>query len=401
MIRTLLSWLFFGVGLVCVLVVVLIGWKGGRFEFAGVSAENPIPRTVASIIAFSAWYFLRRGLPKSFRSARILFGRVGLLLGAFVVSSYVAEIAVRGYLRNTQGFQSLEFLKGEGVTMQPRSKTPLILIVQLCANRKLIYELRPNLDILFGNRRVVTNSEGMREAREFTTGKRPDCVRILGIGDSGMFGWGVEQDRDYLSVLETTLNKGGATARCEVLNFAVPGYNTWQEVELLESRGLQYEPDIVIVGWCNNDTDPPTFLYEQSAFDEGDISYLFLALFKRREFVERIAPKVVNRQDVDRTLVDPVLFESIGKEGVSRGMTRLKALADTHGFRVLVFGPLKSALEEGAEQVGLDYLNTYEVIPPDSVPSEFKIHAWHPTASGHQKLSEALSAWLEESGWLE
>lgn len=399
--KSLLSWLFFGIGLACALMVILIGWHGGRVEFGGVSAENPFPRIVAGIVAFVVWYFLRRGLPKSCRAARIVVGRVALLLVAFTGSYFVAEKAVRGYLRDTQGFHSLEFLSNEGVAMYPRSETPLISIVQLCSNRRLIYELRPNLDILFGDRRVITNSRGMRESREFEPGKSDGCVRILGIGDSGMFGWGVEQGSDYLSVVEETLNEGPKSARCEILNFAVPGYNTWQEVELLESRGLEFQPDIVIVGWCDNDTDPPTFLYEQSAFDERDISYLYLALFKRDEFVRRITPRVVNRQDVDPALVDPVLFDSVGPEGVVRAMTRLKALADTHGFRVLVFGPLKSLFEEGAQQIGVACLNTFEAIPEESVPPEFKIHTWHPTTSGHRKLSEALGAWLEASGWLE
>jgi hypothetical protein len=39
----------------------------------------------------------------------------------------------------------------------------------------------------------------------------------------------------------------------QVLNMGVGGYQTLQEVELLRSRGLKYDPDYVLIGFCIND----------------------------------------------------------------------------------------------------------------------------------------------------
>jgi hypothetical protein len=41
---------------------------------------------------------------------------------------------------------------------------------------------------------------GMRDSQECAHERTPGTVRILGLGDSGMFGWAVHQDSDYLSV---------------------------------------------------------------------------------------------------------------------------------------------------------------------------------------------------------
>jgi hypothetical protein len=51
-------------------------------------------------------------------------------------------------------------------------------------------------------------------------------------------------------VLEERLAKEVPNERWEVLNMAVPGYNTAMEVETLKARGLAYEPDVVVVGYC-------------------------------------------------------------------------------------------------------------------------------------------------------
>ena len=65
-------------------------------------------------------------------------------------------------------------------------------------------------------------------------------MRIVGIGDSGMFGWNVEQGEDYLSVLRSNLTARANGVSYEVLNLGVPGYNTQIEVESLRSKGLAY-----------------------------------------------------------------------------------------------------------------------------------------------------------------
>ena len=100
------------------------------------------------------------------------------------------------------------------------------------------------------------NADGFRD-RDYAKAKPPGVRRIVGIGDSYMFGWGVRTGKDYLSVLEERLAPRCPDARWEVLNMAVPGYNTAMEVETLRARGLAYEPDVVVVGFVLERRRPP------------------------------------------------------------------------------------------------------------------------------------------------
>lgn len=93
---------------------------------------------------------------------------------------------------------------------------------------------------------VTTNALGMRDG---AVGPRDGAFRILSIGDSYAFGYGVEQDESYAHQLEQLLNAGGKEQRFEVMNGGVSGYSTFQEAALLERLAPRVEPDLVLVGF--------------------------------------------------------------------------------------------------------------------------------------------------------
>jgi len=98
---------------------------------------------------------------------------------------------------------------------------------------------------------VVINSDGLRddEARSDADGVR----RIVFLGDSLTFGWGVEHRDTFESLLERALDADQPT---EVLNFGTGNYNTTQEVELFLDKGLAYDPEKVVVFYFINDAEP-------------------------------------------------------------------------------------------------------------------------------------------------
>jgi len=76
--------------------------------------------------------------------------------------------------------------------------------------------------------------------------------RILAIGDSITEATVLTDGERYVNRLATILSeKTGRTV--EAINAGVSGYNTWQELELLRTKGLSVEPDLIIVGVCLND----------------------------------------------------------------------------------------------------------------------------------------------------
>lgn len=83
------------------------------------------------------------------------------------------------------------------------------------------------------------NSAGQRDD-EVTLEKPAGTFRIVFLGDSRTFGYGVPIDRHFTRLIEGYFNK------VEAINLGVSGYGVDQELLALRTRGLQYQPDLVL-----------------------------------------------------------------------------------------------------------------------------------------------------------
>ena len=100
---------------------------------------------------------------------------------------------------------------------------------------------------------VSLNSEGFRET-DFPNTKTDDALRIVCLGDSWTFGANVNQGQSYPQRLQAMLREEFPHKRIEVLNLGMLGYSSYQGLELLKSRALSLNPDIVILGFAMNDS---------------------------------------------------------------------------------------------------------------------------------------------------
>ncbi len=385
--------------------LLLAGWMALK----GVPRDYPlkgVPPAALLFVAFFGWatgYIARRiGSPNP-AARRQAIGRVVLAGLGIGLAFLVGEIGVRRLVSSQQGRNTIENLKKArhgGRGMGVRGTHPLVSIIRPSANPQLVYELETNLNLMFAHARVHTNSRGMRDSHEYAPDKPPGTIRIIGLGDSGMFGWDLQQDEDYMAVLEERLNRRGDGCRYEALNMAVPAYNTWQEVELLEMRGLEFKPDIVIVGWCDNDYLPPFCRPEKQNVRRLDVSFLYCILFDRERFADIALMQIHDGREVRADQMPEYLSGQAGDTGVSRALQRLRGLADSNGFHVLVFGPAKTGISNLCAQAGLLFYNTYDHIPTDRYPKTWLVHFMHPTAEGHGVLAEFLEQKLEENNWL-
>lgn len=101
-----------------------------------------------------------------------------------------------------------------------------------------------------------TNSFGFR-GPEYVRNKRPNTFRIIMLGDSVTFGNQEPWDSTFSYLLEGKLNAASPNRRYEIINLAVSGYNTAQELATLREVGLALHPDLVLLNVCINDSDPP------------------------------------------------------------------------------------------------------------------------------------------------
>jgi hypothetical protein len=113
------------------------------------------------------------------------------------------------------------------------------------------FDQRSGIDHLF-------NSEGWRDI-ERTPERPPGTYRILGLGDSYLMGQGVRAEDLFLNRLEDLLSERIDGMNVETINTGQAAYNSAMELQLLQKRGLQYQPNLVLLCFVPNDVEPDVF----------------------------------------------------------------------------------------------------------------------------------------------
>jgi hypothetical protein len=101
------------------------------------------------------------------------------------------------------------------------------------------WRLRPGLDVVVKvedeRQRVQVNQAGFRD-RARALEKPAGVRRVLALGDSFTFGWGVDAEAQYWRVLESRLARRCGTV--EVLAAGVPSWGIENELAWLSAEGL-------------------------------------------------------------------------------------------------------------------------------------------------------------------
>ncbi|MCR9244455.1 MAG: SGNH/GDSL hydrolase family protein [bacterium] len=109
---------------------------------------------------------------------------------------------------------------------------------------------------------VHINQYGLRERNEITHDKPAGQQRILCIGDSFTFGWGVPVEQGWVRLLEDRLRAGGRNIR--TINCGAAGALVVDEYQwAVEQRFAAFEPDVVLLTICLNDLIPCSGLFVQ------------------------------------------------------------------------------------------------------------------------------------------
>lgn len=251
-------------------------------------------------------------------SGRLLL-RVTLVLGGTALALLLGEGLVRA-LGVAPGLAEIRV--GDARSAYRRSANPI-----------LGFELRPNHrdpDADCRNAYASTNAHGQRDV-ERSLAKAAGVERVLLLGDSVVEGFGLCDLDDTISRQMEALRPG----QREVLNFGVSGYCTRAEVELLETKGLAFDPDVVVLVFVENDFDDfnrEAFELESGVERPAWVDGLFGGSALFRTFCVRFD---WFRYGAD---VDPGRWNgrAIGEDNVPAGLARLRALADAHGFDPLV-----------------------------------------------------------------
>lgn len=261
----------------------------------------------------------------------------------------------------------------------------------------------------------VHNSVGIRD-REYTLEKPEGVFRIVVLGDSVAYGSGVAAEESFPEQLEGMFSGG-----VEVLNFALPGYSSFDEYVALRDQALAYDPDLVLVAYVLNDAY--YFTGEESQGCRINIlrlpvpcSVKYGLLDLKTVYYVRVALQDLlygRIEQVDGGSVDSwiaVHEDPYGAAMVTESFSRIVELSDAPVLLVLfpIFHDFEEYRWEGLHSlvkgfaVGMDVLDLYEVYK-DYDPlflRQKEQDAVHPNAEGHRIAAEAVYATLINKGYV-
>jgi hypothetical protein len=189
----------------------------------------------------------------------------------------------------------------------------------------LRYHYRPGAETRAGpgNGAVVrVNSLGLLDT-EHAIPKPADVFRVVVLTGSIANDGAIPFEDRFFRRLERQLEGAAPDGRrIEVINASCEGYNTIQQIRLLELVGLRYQPDLVVVGYMLTSATIQNGAYRRI----GNSFFLFrflpaLALARTRSFCSMFEP-----------FHDRYTFELV----VRNSFERLALLRQVHGFRTLV-----------------------------------------------------------------
>lgn|GEM_PF-5435095 len=295
----------------------------------------------------------------------------------------------------------------------------------------IIYTLKPNLDGFFAGHRLQTNSHFMR-GPEIELLPAPDSLRLMGLGDSVMFGWGVAWE-------DTALHRlGGLLATelslpVETLNLGCPSYNMANEVASYARLGRQFQPNMVMVIVLENDFGFPGAMIEPVRPWTLNRSYIRQQLMRllapkwregTAEYEKFVSARHLQRiQGVDPSNMDPTqlwhhqvsehYLKFVGREAVQASLRDLGAmLRQDNAVGIVVYHPINITLgrSESYEQhaafvvqaaqesglLGVDMTRVYETYlrthnqQSMSESLWFRDKDWHPNAVAHELMARAV-----------
>lgn len=115
--------------------------------------------------------------------------------------------------------------------------------LQPAAEPGIVYTLRPGFRGWVKGAFISANKFGVRE-RDLTVKDPERRIRVMTLGTSITMGEGVPAEKTFTSVLGDLLTRQGYAA--DTLNFGIGGYTLGTAQGLLQSRGLQFRPDVVV-----------------------------------------------------------------------------------------------------------------------------------------------------------
>lgn len=281
---------------------------------------------------------------------------------------------------------------------------------------------------------VHTNSIGIRGVREYSVDKSPAITRLLCLGDSFVFGFGVEDDEPFCAQLEAS------HPHWEFLNLGVAGYGIDQIYLMYREMGRFYRPDYVLVGifpedfWratrsfadtghvkpyfslesngelhLHNQPVPPKFSLDTNQFPEV-VHPQGIEVWLTKSMLYRVVKKGWMKVGRELKFIDPNFTDEwiLGRKILSQLIAEIRT---DKAKPILVIMPperwattqradsLRKSLIRFAQREQVDFIDLtpifYAAIQKGKVSDYYIEGDGHWTANGHQLAANAIAEYFE------
>ena len=271
------------------------------------------------------------------------------------------------------------------------------------------WHLRANTELLQGGVICRTNSLGLRGGE--VASKDDGRARLMTLGDSSIFGFGVEDDGIFSALAAAELStRWGRTV--DTVVGATPGHSSGQSLTVLQSLGAQLEPDVVVIGNMWSD------LYQAEEHPEDAPSRSPSALYRVTvDFLApHLKPRTVGWLDDDQSLgiPGPGRTARASLQEYRANLEAMVAESTALGARpVLLMLPAPVDLDPAgapdwisdyrhvmglvAHRTGSTLVDGPAVFAEEGATVADFFDQVHPAGTGHRMLGEALAEALVDS----
>jgi hypothetical protein len=169
----------------------------------------------------------------------------------------------------------------------------------------------PNKKIRYLNR-IKWNETGYFD-HEYSVIKPADVYRVIVIGDSYVESVQVPLKSTFHKLTEVAANSSGFTLnnkRYQIIALGNSGFGQRENLDVLRTQGLKYDPDLVIVSLCGNDfCDDDPVLKSESILSGGSITPLVRKAASHGYFAVAFMIKRIDDLHRNRIKMSPELLQ--------------------------------------------------------------------------------------------
>ena len=254
--------------------------------------------------------------------------------------------------------------------------------------------------------KVSSNADGLRASGQ-TRAKSEGTIRVMTLGCSTTFGWGVADAETYPAQLAERFASGGYS-HVEVINGGQPGYTSFQGRWLWDETLRHYSPDVILLGYVVQDARKAAYSDKSQAVLQGDARFLKdNVLYKSRVYLAL-------RSVLGDFQVKAKERPQNGKGGVYRvpppdyvdNLRSLVASAESIGATAVLFGfPLerggyteahRKILKAAAAELEIPWLDLQPRMEQASREAQlyFENDRGHANAAGNAKIADWVFEYL-------